>query len=100
MAPSDFQVPDDFPDMTLPERAKPSPEPLPRAAPSSRPDWRAGDRVLAPWEPDFVYAGRIAEIKQEEALVEFEDGDAGWVSLHEVRPVAVRRGQKVMCRKR
>ena len=77
----DFPLPDDFPDLTLPERAdKAHPAPSPSATPA-RPRWGVGDRVLAPWEPQFLYVGRVAQLQGNEALIEFEDGDAGWVQL-------------------
>jgi hypothetical protein len=95
----DFQPPDDFPDLTLPERTEKTPEPFRPAARSSRTSWREGDRVLAPWEPDFLYVGRIAQIKDSQALIEFENGDAGWVQVEQVRAVAVKRGQQVLSRR-
>jgi hypothetical protein len=56
--------------------------------------------VLAPWEPGFLYAGRIAEVRDSRALVEFADGDAAWVPLDDLRALALRRGQKVHSRRR
>src|SRR5262249_28341159 len=50
--------------------------------------------------PDFLYAGRVAQVQDNQALIEFEDGDAGWVTLDQVRPLAVPRGQKVLSRRR
>jgi hypothetical protein len=85
--------------MTLPDRADKAPaSPSPPAWPA-RPRWGVGDRVLAPWEPQFLCVGRVAELKGTEALIEFEDGDAGWVLLDQIRPVAVERGQKVLSRR-
>jgi hypothetical protein len=98
----DFSFPDDFPDLTLPERAdkapsSPSPSPAPLPA---RPRWAVGDRVLAPWEPNFLYVGRVAGVGANQALIEFEDGDAGWVLLDSIRPLAVQRGQWVLSRRK
>jgi hypothetical protein len=97
----DFSLPDDFPDLTLPERADKTPSsPLPSPAPvPARPRWAVGDRVLAPWEPNFLYVGRVAGVGADQALVEFEDGDAGWVLLDSIRPLAVQRGQWVLSRR-
>ncbi len=90
---------DDFPDLTLPERSdKPPVEPTPAARPTA-PRWNVGDRVLAPWEPQFLYAGRVAELRGNEALVDFDDGDAGRVRLDQLRPLVVQRGQKVLSRR-
>jgi hypothetical protein len=100
MPPSDFRLPDDFPDLSLPERSEPVREP---SAPTPRPaptPWKAGDRVLAPWEPNCLYVGRIAQIKDGQALIEFDDGDAGWVSVDRVRALTVPVGQKVFSRRR
>jgi hypothetical protein len=108
--------PEPFLDMTIPERTDKVPEPRPfldmaipeRSAnpaepyrPPSGPAycWKVSDRVLAPWEPNFLYTGRIAEIRDNQALVEFSDGGAGWVTLEQLRPFAVPKGQKVFCRR-
>src|SRR5262245_20959013 len=108
MPPSDYRMPDDFPDLTLPERTDKPPEPLrpltPASAPISVPvsaaPWHEGDPVFAPWEPDFLYAGRIAQIKDSQALIEFGDGDAGWVLLNQLRPRALTKGQHVFSRRK
>jgi hypothetical protein len=67
---------------------------------STRGTWKIGDRVLAPWEPMFLYAGTVEEVTPERALIEFDDGDSGWVELNQVQPLRVRIGQKVMSRRR
>ena len=61
--------------------------------------WEVGDRVLAPWEPQFLYAGTLREVRDGEAHVGFDDGDSGWVPLSEVRPLQVEIEQFVLCRK-
>jgi hypothetical protein len=87
-----------FPDLSIPDRTDKSPEPFrPQSGPSH--SWRVGDRVLAPWEPTFLYTGRIAEIQDNQALIEFGDGDVGWVVLERVRPLVVPKGQKVLSRR-
>jgi hypothetical protein len=67
---------------------------------SRRTNWKKGDRVLAPWEPTFLYAGTIQEVKGGQALIQFDDGDAGSVDLALVQPLALQLGQKVMSRRR
>jgi hypothetical protein len=62
--------------------------------------WRKGDRVLAPWEPVFLYAGTVNAVREGKALIEFDDGDSGWVELAHVRPLSLQRGQRVMSRRR
>src|SRR6516165_1890300 len=62
--------------------------------------WKSGDRVLAPWEPTFVYAGTVDQVSAGRALINFDDGDAGWVDLAHVQPLALERGCRVMSRRR
>ena len=64
----------------------------------SRPEWREGDRVLAPWEAHFLYFGVIEQIEEGQARIAFGDGDEGWVFVNQIRPVALTPGQKVFCR--
>ena len=98
--PSNFQLPDDFPDLTLPENRDSPADPQMPTLRSPEPSWKEGDRVLAPWEPHFLYVGKIAQIEGPQILVEFEDGDAGWVLMDQLRPLIVQRGQKVFCRRK
>jgi hypothetical protein len=105
-----------LPDMSLPDRVEPvqppsssdvSPKPLVPASaiPSSSPldaraiNWHVGDRVLAPWEPVFLYVGTIVEMDETRARVEFEDGDSGWVLCEQLRPFALPLRQKLLARK-
>ncbi len=94
-----------IPDMMLPEREKPerhiekAPPVWERSAPGKG-RWKVGDRVLAPWEPMFLYAGAIQEIDKIKALIQFDDGDAGWVYVEQIRELAVRRGQNVLSRRK
>lgn len=124
--------PSKIPDMTLGERSEkpgafqPSPAPpkpnepsvptsyapqpitpLPAPAPSSPPgpaDWQEGDRVLAPWEPEFLYPGAIRQImvdeaKGDQALIRFDDGGEGWVFVYSICPREVNEGQRVQVRR-
>jgi predicted Zn finger-like uncharacterized protein len=81
-------------------RAEPCAAPPAAGTRSSALTWKVGERVLAPWEPEFLYAGRVAKVEGGRVLIEFEDGDAGWVRPDQVRPLAVRPGQKVLSRRR
>lgn len=115
--------PDYIPDMSLGDRDdKPPPPPIPAPIdvtssyqpkevpasppqPAAPPDWQEGDRVLAPWEPMFLYSGTIKQIKLDDArgdlaLVEFDDGDDGWVQVYSLCPIEVMAGQKVFSRRR
>lgn len=80
--------------------------PTPTDSPGSSPvDWQEGDRVLAPWEPMFLYAGTIKQIRLDEdrgdqARIEFDDGDEGWVYLYSLSPLQLKAGQRIFCRRR
>jgi hypothetical protein len=100
-----------IPDLTLPERSDPPPPPPSPFQPMAMPPketplpvsadaWKVGDNVLAPWEPEFLYAGVIQQIEQGQAHIAFGDGDEGWVFLSQLRPVDLRPGQKVLCRRK
>jgi hypothetical protein len=98
--PPDFRLPDDFPDLTIPDslpRQSEEPQPLSRPTPSP---WREGDRVLAPWEPNFLYTGRIARIEASQVLIEFDDGDSGWVAPDQIRALVLPAGHQVLSRRR
>jgi hypothetical protein len=62
--------------------------------------WKEGDRVLAPWEPTFVYAGTVDQVDEGRALVRFDDGDTGWVDLAHLQALELARGCRVMSRRR
>jgi hypothetical protein len=110
--------PENIPDMTLPERSKTPPAagqntdnvtpptppsgkaPAPWDKPVSAGGWKVGDRVLAPWEPMFCYVGTIQEINKHKAMIQFDDGDAGWVAVDQLRSLSVECGQKVSSRRK
>lgn len=104
MSSSDFRLPDDFPDMTLPEPAAKPPPPWTPASesivPAAPAGWRVGARVLAPWEPVCMYAGSIKQIQGGEALIDFDDGDSGWVLLQHLQALTVPMHGKLLCRRR
>ena len=104
-----------IPDMTIPERTDPS---APQNLPYGQPDdsvkklapwdkaqlpssgWTVGDRVLAPWEPSFLYVGTIQRFENNKALIQFDDGDAGRVVVAELRRAELRLGQTVLSRRK
>lgn len=94
--------PNPFPDMTIPEReeAAAPPPATGQGFGGPRRNWQVGDRVLAPWEPEFLYVGRIVKIEQDQAQIDFEDGDAGWVFLDQIRPLAVTTRLRVLSRRK
>ena len=66
---------------------------------SDSPSWSVGDRVLAPWEPEYLYAGTVQRMDEGEAHIAFDDGDSGWVPLSELRPLRLEIDQLILCRK-
>jgi hypothetical protein len=102
MPSSENRLPDDFPDLTIPERNNLPAQvghPMVPVTPLTSYPWRVGDRVLAPWEPDCLYIGTVAQVEGQQALIDFDDGDSGWVLVSQVRAIAVRQGQKVTARR-
>ncbi|MBI1830942.1 MAG: hypothetical protein HYR84_05760 [Planctomycetes bacterium] len=125
MPASNLPDPDKIPDMSLPPRADQAPttpsEPsahiqhpkelppktppsVPAPKPSASPDWQEGDRVLAPWEPTFLYAGVIRQIqiddaRGDQALIEFDDGGEGWVFVYSLCPFEFKVGQQAQLRR-
>ncbi|MSU77678.1 MAG: hypothetical protein EXS16_06240 [Gemmataceae bacterium] len=104
-------------DMSIPDREPASPVPTTppdsadqaavrrklawdQAAGKNGPAWKVGDRVLAPWEPMFLYVGTIQELQGFRALIQFDDGDAGWVALDDLQAVSVKVGQQVLSRRK
>lgn len=61
--------------------------------------WKVGDRVLAPWEPDFLYPGTIAYVGRNGLVIEYDDGDEGYVPESTVRPLQVQVGSQVQIRR-
>jgi hypothetical protein len=92
-----------FPDLTLQDRSETPVEPMldfPSAVHGVRPVvWREGDHVLAPWDSDFLYAGLIQQIKEDQAHIKFGNGEECWVLVTQVQPLVITRGQMVRCRR-
>jgi len=61
--------------------------------------WKPGDRVLAPWEPHFLYPGTIRQIESGIALIDYDDGDVGPVALAELEPLHLEVGMRVQARR-
>jgi hypothetical protein len=117
---NDPKLPRNVPDMTLPSKGREQssaaplpatklPEPsrqiheIPAAEQSNVPaahPWAKGDRVLAPWEPHFLYVGTIEQVQGNEASIEFDNGDTGWVPVISMEPLSVKVGDVVHCRKK
>ncbi len=57
-----------------------------------------GDRVLAPWEPNWLYPGTVSEVRDAEVFVFFDDGDRGWVPAAITRPLEIGPGSRVFHR--
>ncbi|MGF1578346.1 MAG: hypothetical protein ACFCD0_03165 [Gemmataceae bacterium] len=62
--------------------------------------WKAGDRVLAPWDPTHLFVGTIVEVNKDQAHIEFDDGDQGWVNLEHINRLNLRPRQSVLARKK
>jgi LSD1 subclass zinc finger protein len=60
--------------------------------------WQTGDRVLAPWEPHWLYPGTVAEVARGGLNIHFDDGDRGWVPVDAVRAIDLDAGSRVFCR--
>lgn len=103
-------APNRLPDLSLPERSEAAPlAPLPESSSSIAPaktvitldskSWKVADRVLAPWEPMFLYPGSIAAISNNFATIEYDDGDEGQVPLSQLRPLVLPERQFVQARR-
>jgi len=90
-----------FRDMSLPERQRPLFAPIaPIDSPKPESDeWHPGDRVLAPWEPMFLYAARIVEIQGDRANIRFDGGDMAWIELDRLEDCDLAVGDPVDARR-
>ena len=62
-------------------------------------DWSEGERVLAPWEQEWLYPGVVRCIDDDIAFIRFDDGDRGLIPLSELCPIAVKPGTIVQARR-
>ncbi|HEX3315510.1 MAG TPA: hypothetical protein VHR72_11495 [Gemmataceae bacterium] len=83
-------------DMSLPQRQRP---PLAPAVGAHSEPWRPGDRILAPWEPMFLYAGRIVELRAGQASIRFDGGDLAWIDVDQLDACEFTIGEPVDARR-
>ncbi len=62
-------------------------------------DWSQGERILAPWEQEWLYPGVIRCIDEDIAFIRFDDGDRALIPLTELSPIAIRPGTVIQCRR-
>ena len=58
-----------------------------------------GERVLAPWEPEFLYPATVCFVGKRGVMVQYDDGDEGLVPEQEVRPIRIEIGATVQARR-
>lgn len=75
------------------------PPPPPVVEVSRHADWSEGDRILAPWEPQWLYPGVVRRVQGDVAEIDFDDGDHASRYLAELRPVEVQKGDRVYARR-
>jgi hypothetical protein len=61
--------------------------------------WVEGDRVLAPWEPEFFYPATVRAVGKRGIMVEYDDGDEGLVPASSLRPIQIEVGAVVQARR-
>ncbi|HKB01080.1 MAG TPA: protein kinase, partial [Gemmataceae bacterium] len=57
--------------------------------------WQAGDRVLAPWEPEWLYPATVQQTNADSVLVTYDDGDSSWQDAGAMRPLDIEPGARV-----
>jgi hypothetical protein len=62
-------------------------------------DRHLGDRVLAPWEPGILHAGTIEVLDDSLALIQFDNGNQGWVRVSQTFDMQLEPGQTVIRRR-
>ena len=73
------------------------PPPAVVSPPSPR-RWQAGDRVLAPWEPEWLYPATVQQTDADSVLVAYDEGDSSWLdaaAAAAVRPLDIDKGARV-----
>jgi hypothetical protein len=58
-----------------------------------------GSRVFAPWEPEWLYPGKVTGMVGMVVEVQYDDGDSGQVLVPDLRPLALVPGQLVGARR-
>jgi serine/threonine-protein kinase len=73
----------------------PRPPAVAGAGASTEGKWRIGDRVLAPWEPEWLYPATVREINGDSIYVWFDDGELAWVESDDLKPLDLGEGSRV-----
>ena len=76
------------PNLVVPPPAVVAPSPLSR-------QWQAGDRVLAPWEPEWLYPATVQQTNADSVQVAYDDGDSSWLNVAALRPLDIEKGSRV-----
>lgn len=79
--------------MQQPNRVAPPPAVILPSQAEKR--WQPGDRVLAPWEPEWLYPGTVQLIRDDSVLVSYDDGDSDWLDAATVRLLEIEKGARV-----
>jgi hypothetical protein len=66
--------------------------------PGSNIEWQYGDRVLAPYDAPFYYPATIAQLDNDKARVEYDDGDEAEMPTALLHPLQLAEGDRVYCR--
>lgn len=61
--------------------------------------WKEGDRVLAPWEPEFLYPATVRFVGKRGVMVEYDDDDEGLLPESEIKPMRIDIGARVQARR-
>lgn len=61
--------------------------------------WRAGDRILTYWEPEYLYPGVIVRIDGRTAEIDFDDGDSTERDVGDLWPIEVEVDDVVFSRR-
>lgn len=57
--------------------------------------WQPGDRVLAPWEPEWLYPATVQQVSDDSILVSYDDGDSDWLDAASARALDIDKGSRV-----
>ena len=55
--------------------------------------WQAGDRVFAPWEPEWLYPATVQQTNADSVQVAYDDGDSSWLNVAAVRPLDIEKAR-------
>jgi hypothetical protein len=57
--------------------------------------WQVGDRVLAPWGPEWLYVATVKQTNEDSVFISYCDGHSDWVKAVDVRPLDIDNGSRV-----